>query len=150
MKPNLVSKPNFTVVGMKYRGKNEHEEIPQLWARFGPHMGEINDLAEPEISYGLMGNYDPVTGEFDYMAGMAVERATDLLPGMTTWEVPAQTYLVFATPFGKIREAYANLYARWLPESGYQRSGGTEFELYDEQFDPHNLDSVMYIYVPIQ
>ncbi|MCB0128440.1 MAG: GyrI-like domain-containing protein, partial [Caldilineaceae bacterium] len=84
MKPNLVSKPNFTVVGMKYRGKNEHEEIPQLWARFGPHMGEINDLAEPEISYGLMGNYDPVTGEFDYMAGMAVERATDLLPGMTT------------------------------------------------------------------
>ena len=27
--PKTLTKPAFTVIGMKYRGKNEHGEIPQ-------------------------------------------------------------------------------------------------------------------------
>jgi hypothetical protein len=30
MKPKIVSRAAFTVVGMKYHGKNENNEIPQL------------------------------------------------------------------------------------------------------------------------
>ena len=149
MEPKIVSKPKFTVVGMKYHGKNEHNEIPQLWQRFGSRMGDVQPRANSATSYGLMGNYDPVTGEFDYLAGMEAERTADLPTGMTTWEVPAQTYLVFDTDFGKIREAYDNIYQRWLPQSGRQRSGGPEFELYDEKFDPSDPNSIMYIYIPV-
>ena len=146
----IVSKPKFTVVGIKYHGKNEHNEIPQLWQHFGPRMGEVQHPANSATAYGLMGNYDPATGEFDYLAGMEAENTADLPTGMTRWDVPAQSYLVFATPFAKIREAYTNIYQRDLPQSGHQHSGGTEFELYDEQFNLSDPNSILYIYIPVK
>ena len=45
MEHQIVNKPGFTVVGMKYRGKNEHDEIKQLWGQFVPRIREIQSQA---------------------------------------------------------------------------------------------------------
>ena len=43
----LTSRQAFTVVGMKYRGKNEHNEIAQMWQVFIPRVEEIEHIVGP-------------------------------------------------------------------------------------------------------
>jgi len=148
--PKITSKPAFTVIGMKYRGKNEHDEIPQLWGKFMSRDGEIKDKLNPHICYGVEDNFDDTSGEFDYVAAFEVGAEAGVPEGMVKWDVPAQTYAVFTCTLPTIREAYDYAYKSWLPESGYQRTAGPEFELYDPDFDPQVLSSPMYLYVPVK
>lgn len=103
--PKIVTKPAFTIIGMKYRGKNEHEEIPQ-WGEFMPRAGEIKDKLKPDICYGFCDNYDDANGEFDYVAAFEIGGETEAPDGMVKWDVPAQTYAVFTCTLPTIREAY--------------------------------------------
>jgi AraC family transcriptional regulator len=150
IEPNIVAKPAFTVVGMKYRGKNEHDEIPQLWRTFGPHMHEIKRAVSPAASYGVMDNYDEKTGEFDYLAACEVTGPPETSPGMTSKTVPSQTYAVLPTSLATIRRTYDEIYQEWLPKSGYDRAAGPEFEFYDDNFDSGNPDSEFYLYIPVE
>lgn len=150
MQPTIVNRPAFTVVGMKYRGNNQHNEIPQLWATFGPHMHEIKHLVHPEVFYGVEGNYIEATGEFDYIAGREVSNATEVVKGMTVVNIPAQTYAVFPCTLRTIQQTMQMIATSWLPTSGYRRVDGPEFEFYDESFEAGNDNSPMYIYVPVE
>ena len=147
--PKITSKPAFTVIGMKYRGKNEHEEIPQLWGRFMEREGEIEDKQNPQVCYGVEDNFDETSGEFDYVAAFEVSSDADVPEGMVKWDLPAQTYAVFTCTLPTIRETYQYAYKSWLPQSGYQGAAGAEFELYDQGFDPHVPSSKMYLFVPV-
>jgi predicted transcriptional regulator YdeE len=62
MEPKIVRRPGLVVVGMKCRGKSEKNEIPQLWERFMPRVGEIKGRAD-RYGFGVMDNYDERTGE---------------------------------------------------------------------------------------
>jgi AraC family transcriptional regulator len=150
MQPKIISKPAFTVVGMKYRGKNQHNEISQLWRKFGPHMHEVRNVRAADLAYGVMDNYDENKGDFDYVAALEVENATEVSEGMTALIVPAQTYAVFPCTLNTIRQTYDTIYQSWMPASGYQRATGPEFELYDEHFDPNDSSSGMFVYIPIE
>lgn len=149
MEPKIVSRPAFTVVGMKYHGKPEQNEISNLWSGFGPREGEIKHKADPHVCCGVMGNYDETSGEFDYVAGFEVESILDIPDGMVSWDVPEQTYAVFTCTLPTIGKAYDYVHNKWLPGSGYRHAAGPEFELYDEEFDPEDPKSEMYIYIPI-
>ncbi|MGD2179429.1 MAG: GyrI-like domain-containing protein, partial [Anaerolineae bacterium] len=85
MEPNIVTQSAFTVVGMKYRGKNEQNEIPEMWEEFGPRMREIKHVVNPHIAYGVMHNYDEESGEFDYVAGFEVSSIAEVPEGMVSW-----------------------------------------------------------------
>ena len=148
--PKISTKPAFTVIGMKYRGKNEHEEIPQLWGEFMARAGEIEDKLKPDICYGICDNFDDASGEFDYVAAYEVGSESGIPDGLVKRDVPAQTYAVFTCTLPTIREAYQYAYKSWLPESGTQRTPGPEFELYDQDFDPQVPTSPMYLYVPVK
>ena len=111
--PKILTKPAFTVIGMKYRGKNEHGEIPQLWGEFMAKAGEIKDKPEPEICYGVCDNYDDADGEFDYVAAFEVGGEVEVPNGMIKWDMPAQTYAVFTCTLPTIREAYQYAYKSW-------------------------------------
>jgi AraC family transcriptional regulator len=150
MEHKIVSREAFKVVGMKYRGKNENQEIPQLWRDYGARWKEIEDVVNPEVAYGVMDNYDESTGEFDYVAAMEVARVKATPEGMMSWGIPEQTYAVFPCTLATIRESYDAALKKWLPDSKYKHSGGTEFELYDEDFDPQDPDSLFYYYMPIK
>ena len=145
----IVSKPAFTVAGMRYRGANQNQEIPQLWDQFGPKMGLIPQRTDPTVCYGICDNFNEETQEFDYIAACEVKPEADLPEGMAVYEIPAQTYAVFETTLPQIHETMEHIYSTWLPASEYQRAAGPEFEIYDETFDPHNSASKLYLYVPV-
>jgi len=148
-KPEIVSKEAFTVVGLKYRGKNENQEIPGLWQKLLPRFGELRGMVKSEVSYGVMGCMDNDTGEFDYMAGYEYAGTDNLPEGMETWNVPEQKYAVFPATLPALMDVFKDINERWLPESNLQRSDGIEFELYDETFNPQDASSLLYLYIPI-
>jgi AraC family transcriptional regulator len=150
MEPKIINRPAFTVIGMKYRGKNENQEIPQLWRQFGPRAMEIKNIAHPGISYGVMDYYDESTGEFDYIASLEVESVEEIPEGMDRWDVPEQTYACFTCTLPTLIETFKSAYNEWLPQSEYEHAPSPEFELYDEDFDPNVASSPMYIYIPIK
>ena len=149
MEPKFVSRPAFTLVGMKVRVKPQSNTPGQLWDEFGPRMGEIQHPAEPDVAYGLSDNMDMATGEFDYSAGMAVNSTADIPAGMVALDVPAQTYAVFPCTIPTLREVYQEIYGIWLPMSGYVRAPGPELEVYGEAFDPREPASVFDVYIPV-
>jgi AraC family transcriptional regulator len=148
MEPQIVKKPAITLVGLQVHGKLEGMDIKSLWNTFGPRMAEIKG-ANPAVCYGAMDHYSEATGEFDYLAACAAQSAAAAPVGMVSWSVPAQTYAVFPCTLPQIGEAWMTAYQQWLPQSGYRRAAGPEFELYDEKFNPQDPASVLYLCVPI-
>jgi AraC family transcriptional regulator len=143
----IESRPAFEVVGMKYRGKNEGNEIPQLWNTFVPRIKEISHRVDNDLSFGVMDNYDEATGEFDYFACVAVDSTRDVPKDMASYAIPEQTYSVFKCTLPTIRDAFQYANQEWFPASDYKRAPGPEFELYDKDFDK---DETIYIYIPIE
>jgi AraC family transcriptional regulator len=150
MEAKVVKREAFTVVGLVHSGKNENNEIPQMWEALGPRFSEIRHVLKPDIAYGVVDSFSEDSGTFDYVAGIEVDSAADLPKGMASWEVPAATYAVFTCTLPTLGEAHRYAHSTWLPQSGYERAPGPEFELYDEDFDPRDPDSRMDIYIPIQ
>ena len=150
MEHKIISRPGFTVIGLKHHGKNENNEIPQMWGEFMPRAGEIKHVVNPHVAYGVCGKMDESTGEFDYVAGFEVDSIADIPEGMVSWEMPERTYAVFTCTLPTLGETFQQIYKTWLPQSGYQHADGPEFELYDENFDSQDQSSEMYIYIPIK
>ena len=152
MEPKFVKLPAFTVIGLRYYGKNENQEIKELWDTANRHLNEIHNVSK-DAAYGLcIGPVDPVVGEFEYIAGLEVSKVENVPEGMVVREVPAQKYAIFTHvgSLDKLRDTYNFIYQTWLPQSGYELTGGPDFELYDEDFKDFAPDSRFYIYVPIK
>ena len=148
MEPKILTKPAFTVVGMFYRGKNENNEIAQMWSEFVPRMDEIKHTVGAHESYGVCSDLD-AEGLFEYVAGVAVAKVEDVPEDMVSWDVPEQTYAVFPCALPTLHEAYKHAFETWLPASGYERAEGPDFEHYDESFDPEQ-GGPLHIYIPIK
>lgn len=150
MQPQIINKPAFTVVGMQIRTTPMNPEIPHLWDHFGPRIDEVANIAEAYVSYGLMGNYAENMASFDYMAGVSVTSVGALPAGMTTWDVPAYTYAVFDATIPTMGEVFDYIYNSWLAASGYHQTVSLTFERYGEDFNPHDPNSAVNIYIPVE
>jgi predicted transcriptional regulator YdeE len=64
--------------------------------------------------------------------------------------VPGGRYAVFSTTLPKIGETFMYAYKTWMPEAGYEASGGPDFELYDPSFDNQDPESQFELYIPIK
>jgi predicted transcriptional regulator YdeE len=146
----IESKPAFLVAGLKIRGKNEQNEVPALWGQLMTRFGEFKHLVQGGGSFGVMHNYDPETGEFDYGAALPVSSGDDIPPGMELWEIPEQTYAIFTFPFSDVGKGYNYAMNTWPAESGRERSGGIELEFYSVEFTPEDPDSLMQFWMPIK
>lgn len=148
MEPQFVTKPAFTVVGLKIRTTPMNPAIPSLWDQFAPRIDEITNLAEPQVSYGLIDHF--AENQLDYMAGCSVLHLDVLPVGMTSWEVPASTYAVFQTTLATIGETFGYIYGVWFPATGVQQAAGLSFERYGESFNPDDPKSAQFdIYIPV-
>jgi len=155
MEPKIFTKPNFTIVGLRYFGKNENQEISELWGKFNSRAAAIGgiDNGTDEAAIGLCitpeeGSED---GSFEYTAGVIVSEVGDVPEGFIVRHVPEFTYAVFAHrgDLSGLKETYAYIYESWLPQSGYELAAMLDFEYYNEDFKNFAPDSVFYIYVPI-
>ena len=156
MEPKFVDLPAFTLVGSRYYGKNEHQEISALWGEFNEHSGAIRHVTANTPAYGLCtGDPKAANGEFEYVAAFQVDQAADIPEGMVVRQVPAAHYAVFTHvgSLAKLSDTYHYIYQVWLPQSGYKIKGGRgglDFELYDNEFKDFAPDSRFYIYVPVE
>jgi AraC family transcriptional regulator len=146
MQPQIVSKPAFTVVGLRIHTKPLTPEIPQLWDQFVPRMAEITQVAEPNVSYGVMESNAAMT-ELVYMAGNPVTGVAELPTGMSRWDLPANTYAVFPATLHTIGETFGYIFNTWLPTANHQLAAGPYFERYPETFGPDN--DALAIYIPV-
>jgi AraC family transcriptional regulator len=149
MEPRIVERAGFIVVGLKYHGKNENNEIPQVWEAFHPRIDEIKNMVTDRTAYGISASMDPATGEFDYVAGFEVSSGDDVPEGMVCFEVPGGKYAVLNTTLPKIGETFRHAYETWMPAAGYRPTGGPEFELYGEGFDVEDPSSEFELCIPI-
>ena len=122
MEPKIVSREAFTVVGNSTHARVDKHDLPQLWAKLGSRVGEIQHLAQPGAAYGLTTSFEPETEEFEYVAGFGVEMVEDLPEGMGNWDVPSATYAAFKCTLPTMPQVYQYAYNTWLPASGYQRA----------------------------
>lgn len=154
MKPAIVEREAFRLVGMKYQGKNENHECAMLWAEFMPRLPEIRNRGQEHVSYGfeVFTEESKQTGEFVYIAAVEVSDFDDVPAGMVSQVVPASKYAVFSIPavIEDIPKAICDIYERWLPESGLEPSGDWDFEYYDQDFVPNSVDSRLLFYVPVK
>lgn len=146
MEPQIVTKPAFTVVGLKYCGLNKNNEIAQMWQKFIPRLGEIKHGTGPHVTYGVCCDQEG-GDDIEYIAGVEVDSLEDIPTGMASMSVPEQKYAIFPCTLQTIHQAYQHAFQTWLPQSGYHRANGPDFEFYDDTFESL---SVMYIYVPIK
>ena len=150
MEPRIVERAAFTVVGMMVRGKAGSDEIPRMWEALNPRVHEIQDRVGEEVAYGISANMDEQSGEFDYIGGFEVGRGGEIPEGMVRFEVPGGTYAIFRTTLPRLGETFLYAYRTWVPQSGHELTGGPDFELYDEKFDPQDPESEFDVYIPIR
>jgi AraC family transcriptional regulator len=149
MQTTIVKSPAFKVVGIRVRVMAMSAEIPALWGRFVPRSAEVQNPAEPDVAYGLMGNFDEATRMLDYMAGISVTATAEIPEGMEAWEVPAATCAVFETNLATIHETYSRIDDEWLPGAGYSQAPGVAFERFDETFKPDAGRTTFSIFIPV-
>jgi predicted transcriptional regulator YdeE/DNA-binding transcriptional MerR regulator len=151
MEPKIINLDAFQVVGMRYFGKNEHNDIGELWDKFLPQLDKIQHLAPgPAVSYGVCTGGE-VGEAFEYIAALPVSRLKDIPAGMVGKTLPAQTYVVMeARGLADIGSAYERILEEWLPGSGYRPAEGPDFEFYPEDMEPADPEAPIYIYYPIQ
>ena len=148
--PKIVQREAFRVVGMKITTNPMTPEIPALWKKFASRIPEVSDTTEPKVSYGVMQNFDPQKGTLEYMAGVSVTRLTQMPDGMTSMEVPPNTYAVFEATLATIEDVFCQIYETWLPKSSFEHVKAPYFERYDERFDPAVPGSAIEVYIPVR
>jgi len=139
------------IAGLRVRYGNETTAgIPMQWQRFGPFIDAIPSRIGG-MAYGVCCDFDE-TGQFDYVAGVAVPSLTGLPPELSSVRILPQRYLVFSHR-GHVSGIHATWQAimnRWLPESGLRMANGPNFERYSEDFDANTGLGDVEIWVPVE
>jgi len=89
----------------------------------------------------------------DYWIGIRTEEARGDTAGTVTINIPGGLYVIVATPpsdrfnfVNVIHKTWEYMITEWLPNSGYRRTGGYEFESYAEESRTYSEN----IYFPIE
>ena len=157
MEPSIITRtaPELAVGLAGSFSPGDTELIGQLWERFVPRMGEVPDQ-KGTYSLGVcMGPHPDVElkpgTSFVYIAAVPVTNNAKVPEGMVSTTIPAGRYAVF-THRGAIAElphTINYIWGTWLPQCGYERREGPDFELYDERFDAATVSGEIDIYLPI-
>lgn len=146
MKAKIVTLEKTKVMGIVYRGKNENNEIPEMWNVFNKRFKEIPN-PDMRAFYGLCYGFEN-GGSFAYMAGLAVDQFETIPNGMEVVERPGGKYAVFTfkDKLEKIGQFWDEIYKTYLKENELTPMTGMTFELYDERFEKTGECD---IYIPV-
>jgi AraC family transcriptional regulator len=154
--PRFENGKALLIAGLREHYTSETmKNMPALWQRFAPHIGNIPGQVVGHVAYGLSFNALGSDG-MDYMAGVEVSSSSNLPSDFSVTTIPVQKYAVFSH-----REHVSKMYEtldsidKWLPGSGLEVSGGAAgapdfFERYSEEFNPLTGMGGMEVWVPIK
>lgn len=92
-------------MGLLERGTEGPTFIPALCDRYFSHRENAETHTEYRITNGVMNHYVELSAGFDYLAGHAVAEDMHALPGLSIWQIPAQTYAELPCTMPGIGEA---------------------------------------------
>ena len=148
--PRIADQKAMRIVGVSAQCTFENNAaIPGLWQQFNAREDEVADVPGP--AYGVCCDADD-TGNFRYVAGMAVDRDVSVPKGMDDVTIPAGRYAVF-THAGHISDLPKTVYSIWnkaLPDSGLRLRQAPDFERYDARFDPQTGRGQVEIWIPVE
>lgn len=95
LRPRFETHKAMLIAGLRGHYTSETlDDIPALWARFVPHLGNIpGQLGEAD--YGLCIDMAAGTNGFDYVAGVEVADLSNLPADWAGVRIPAQSYAIF-------------------------------------------------------
>jgi len=138
MEYRIIERESFTVIGktleVSTRDGENFRRIPEFWQESNQdgtsdkllHIGRVKDLL------GICMHMDHAREVLSYW--IAVEAGSDADPqSFETAVIPAAAWAVFTT-VGPMPHAIQNVWQRifheWFPGTGYEHTGGADFELY--------------------
>ena len=148
MKPRIIYKAGFTVTGLALDGDRQLQDREGLWERLGERFREIPQ-ADPDVGYGVVWTR-PEDG-VRYLAGLSSGPGASP-QGMVTQRFNAQLYAVFhhTGSISNLPDTVTQVFEVWLPQVVYEVSGAYYFEVYDERFEPGEVDSIVFLWVPVR
>lgn len=149
MKPRIIYKAGLTITGLTLDNGRLEDARDGLWERLGERFREIPQ-ADPDVGYGVVWT-EPIDG-VSYLAGLSVRRGGAIPDTMTTRQFGPQLYAVFhhAGLITTLSETVAQVFDTWLPDTGFEASGGHYFEVYDDRYAPGEADSIVFLWVPVR
>ncbi|HCW54498.1 MAG TPA: AraC family transcriptional regulator [Clostridium sp.] len=127
-----------------------NHDIPDFWSECHvKHLvDEIRNLRKDgqKDLYGLCSPTKENEKTFDYGIGVLVDENTIdfdenklISKGFKIWNVPSMTYVVFKC-YGEngdcISEMWSRFFKEFLPQSSYEQTENTDYEIYFEQGEP--------------
>jgi AraC family transcriptional regulator len=150
--PRFVDGREMLIAGLGGRyGDANRGEIPKLWQRFGPqYFGRVPGQMDKK-SYGVCSNMDG-RGNLDYLAGVEVSGFDGLPAELLKVTIAPRRYAVFphAGHISSIGDTWMDIYAKWLPTSGYRAAAAPAFECYAEAFSPETPVGNVEIWIPVE
>lgn len=144
MKPAIVNLEEMTIMGIQTLTSSGYNIIPHLWDRFMQRYGEIKDIADEKVHFGISFGFEEIPKAegkdikiFYHLVGARVNSTEDIPEGMTYKDVPAHMYAKFTHqgPISRLGETYGYIYGQWLPQSGFlYDTEAVEIEWYDARF----------------
>ena len=156
--PRIETKEEFVIAGYRKHTRNGFEAIGESWFDLKSNMDSMKRKNEHTM-YGFEDYSEEFTAEplaFYYMAGVEVDKNTELPEGVYRKIVPKSEYAVFTVngnnANGEIGQAFHDIYNVWLPSSDYciDEELLFDFEYYDERWDCQLQTAQMDIYIPIK
>ena len=142
MVPRLVTHEEATVLGIAVVTSNAAEANPAkgkiagLWTRFYQEdvLSKIPGKKTPVVPLGVYTNYESDhTGQYQLMAGAAVDAAAPTPEGMLRATIPAGTYLLFEAEGdmpGVVVETWKTVWSYFSGPSDHVRAYATDFEMH--------------------
>lgn len=151
----IVDKKAFQVIGKGKRvstcnGENL-QDIPAFWDEVNTTDLDklICEAAGNNEMLGICMEFDHPNEEFTYFIG--AEKKSEEKRSLEVKEIPAATWAVFESvgpmPHA-IQGVWKRIYSEWFPSTGYEHSGGPEFELYPPG-NPNDENYRCEIWIPI-
>jgi AraC family transcriptional regulator len=156
LKPRIVVKEEFKVMGIKRRIHVRGQEFVQLWENFIARIPEIENAINSKCSYNFC-LYEPDFKiqdmsddvKIDFLACVEVSNFSVVPADMVTKVVSQQKYAIFYSD--NSRKIYNYIFGEWARNSDYELAEADDFEYYDHRYNPRDIDrSTFRIYVPIK
>ncbi|KZE48710.1 AraC family transcriptional regulator [Rossellomorea marisflavi] len=155
MNYRMVEKEAFEVAGIGRRMSTQDgenlREIPKFWEQVNRDGidREICRAANADSIMGVCLHEDRTKDEFTYFIGAENTVAT---VAYETHTMPAATWAVFEVvgpmPLA-IQRVWERIFTEWFPSTGFEHSGGPEFELYPME-DAGAEDFRCEVWVPVK
>jgi AraC family transcriptional regulator len=163
MNYKVVEKEAFKVIGKELRVRNDNGDnnrlIPEFWTKcieegIMEQFSTMPNRINPQYidTMGMCMDFDGVN-TFSYLICVEATNFDCIPKGMVAKTIPAAKYAVF-TARGKMPEAiqktWMDIYEKWFPVSGFERTDGPDFEFYDKRSDVNDENCEVDIYIPIK